>query len=160
LLARCPAQYPDVFKTTVVMILLGVLRVPVTYIIDNTRKLIRTTCKGIVTLEDVVDHFSNLKGDPDCAGQLDVLLDVREANSLPETDQLRIVNLHVAKIRRKVEFGMCAIVANRDAMFGMMRMFAVFAEKHFRAIRVFRETAEAEEWLTTKQGVDETRSLP
>ena len=67
---------------------------PVIYTIDKPRKLIRTTCNGIVTLEDVIDHFSNLKGDPDGAGQLDVLLDVREANSLPETNQLRIVNLH------------------------------------------------------------------
>jgi cupin superfamily acireductone dioxygenase involved in methionine salvage len=44
-------------------------------------------------------------------------------------------------------------------MFGMMRMFSVFAEKNFQAIRVFRGTAEAEAWLTPQQGKDETRSL-
>jgi hypothetical protein len=88
-----------------------------------------------------------------------VLLDVDHADSLPESKQLRVVNSHIAAIRAKVEFGMCAIVANRDAMFGMMRMFAVFAEENFRAIRVFRETAEAEKWLSTRQGMDETRSI-
>jgi hypothetical protein len=81
-----------------------------------------------------------------------VLLDVREAKSLPESNQLRIVNSILATVRARVEFGICAIVANRDGMFGMMRMFAVFAEENFRAIRVFREAAEAEEWLTTQQG--------
>jgi hypothetical protein len=132
---------------------------PVTYIIDTTKKLIRTKCSGAVTLADVVDHFATLEDDPACAGHLDVMLDVREADSLPESNQLKIVNSHVAAIRAKVEFGMCAIVTNRDAMFGMMRMFSVFAEKNFQAIRVFRGTAEAESWLTPQQGKDETRSL-
>ncbi|HWZ78121.1 MAG TPA: hypothetical protein VNX87_16370 [Candidatus Sulfotelmatobacter sp.] len=132
---------------------------PVTYIIDTTRKLIRTTCSGAVTLEDVVDHFAKLEDDPACAGHLDVMLDVREADSPPESNQLKIVNWHVAAIRAKVEFGMCAIVVNRDAMFGMMHMFSVFAERNFGAIRVFRGTAEAEAWLARKQEKDETRSL-
>jgi hypothetical protein len=126
--------------------------VPVSYIIDNSRRLIRTTCSGPVTLEDMVDHFRGLKDDPDCGGHLDVLLDVDHADSLPESKQLRVVNSHIASLRAQVEFGMCAIVAHRDAMFGMMRMFAVFAEDNFRAIRVFRETADAEEWLNTQQG--------
>ena len=132
---------------------------PITYIIDNGRRQIRTTCSGPVTLEDVADHFRGLRDDPDCGGHLDVLLDVHEADSVPESKQLTVVNLHIASIRAKVKFGICAIVANRDAMFGMMRMFAVFAEENFRAIRVFRETAEAEEWLRTQQGMDETRSI-
>jgi hypothetical protein len=132
--------------------------VPVTYIIDNTKNLIRITCSGLVSLEDVVDHFRGLKDDPDCGGHLDVLLDVHEADSVPESKQLRVVNSQIASIRAKVTFGICAIVANRDAMFGMMRMFAVFAEENFRAIRVFRETAEAEEWLRTQQAMDETLS--
>lgn len=132
---------------------------PVTYIIDATRKLIRTTCSGSVTLEDVVDHFAKLEGDSACAGHLDVMLDVREADSLPESNQLKIVNSHVAALRAKVEFGMCAIVVNRDAMFGMMRMFSVFAERNFRAIRVFRGSAEAEAWLTPQQRKGEARSL-
>ena len=132
---------------------------PVTYIIDNSTKLIRTTCSGPVTFEDVADHFRKLKDDPDFGGHLDVLLDVRQADSLPESSQLKIVSSRISAIRSKVEFRVCAIVANRDAMFGMMRMFAVFAEDNFRAVRVFRQTAEAEEWLSTQQGMDETRSL-
>ena len=99
-----------------------------------------------------------MKDDPECAGHLDVLLDVHEADLLPESNQLRIVNSHVATVREKVVFGMCAIVANRDVMFGKMRMFAVFAEKNFRAIRVFREPPDAEAWLTS-HGVDDMGSL-
>ena len=140
------------------MILLELCEVPVTYSIDKTRKLIRTSCIGPVTLPDIVDHFRKLKDDPECAGHLDVLLDVHEADLLPESNQLRVVNSQVATVREKVVFGMCAIVANRDVMFGMMRMFAVFAEKNFRAVRVFREPPDAESWLTS-HGADDVGSL-
>jgi hypothetical protein len=135
-------------------------RMPVTYVLDTARKLIRTTCSGPITLGDVVDHFRTLADDPACAGRLDVMLDVRETASLPKSIELKIVNSEVAAIRAKVEFGMCAIVATGDPMFGMMRMFAVFAERNFGAIGVFREAAGAEEWLTTGQTSNNTPSLP
>ncbi len=57
----------------------------------------------------------------------------------------------IADVRGRVKFGACAIVAPRDAMFGMMRMFEVFAQKSFRATAVFRTLAEAEAWLATQQ---------
>lgn len=137
---------------------LGVMGVSVTYVIDKTRRLIRTSCIGPVTLADIVEHFRKLKDDPDCAGHLDVLLDVHEADLLPDSNQLRLVDSHVAAARENVEFGICAIVADRDAMFGMMRMFGVFTQRNFRAIRVFRELLEAEAWLTS-QGTDDVASL-
>lgn len=54
-------------------------------------------------------------------------------------------------IRDKVQFGCCAVVATRDAMFDMMRVFEVRAGDHFDAIHVFRETAEAEIWLASQK---------
>ena len=108
-------------------------------------------CLGPITIADVIGHFRELKDDPACTGYLDVLLDVSEVDSLPESDQLRVVNSELLAVCAKMEFGMCAIVAKRDAMFGMMRVFGVLAEKNFRAIRVFRETSEAEGWLISQQ---------
>jgi len=120
---------------------------PVTYMIDTDKRLIHTICSGTVTLPEVVRHFRMLRDDPLCTGHLDVLLDVREVTSAPDSTQLNVVTTEVASVRNKVEFRMSAIVANRDVVFGMMRVFAVFAEPFFRAIRVFREFAEAEAWL-------------
>ncbi len=131
---------------------------PVTYNIDKARKLIRTNCIGPVTLADVVDHFSQLEVDPDLTGVLDILLDVHEADLPPDSAQLRLVDWHVTTIRKKVEFRRCAIIADQDAMFGMMRMFAVFAERNFQAVRVFRGLFEAEAWLNS-QGAEGVRSL-
>ncbi len=123
---------------------------PVTYSIDVTGKLIRTTCSGAVTFAEVLDHFQSLGADPACSGRLDVLLDLSETKSLPETPQLQSLGPTLGMIRGKAQFGDCAIVARRDALFGMMRMFAVFAEKHFREIQVFHVVAEADRWLMSR----------
>ena len=38
-----------------------------------------------------------------------------------------------------------------DALFGMMRMFEVFAEGQFRKTQAFRTVGEAEVWLTLER---------
>jgi len=120
---------------------------PVTYTIDVSRRVIRTRCFGNLTLAEVVDHFRELAEDPACPSQLDVLLDLSGTESLPESDQLMSVTLELGKIRQRVQFGLCAVIAERDALFGMMRIFEVKAEKYFRELQVFRVATEAEKWL-------------
>lgn len=120
---------------------------PVTYVIDAARHLIRTVCARPLTFAEVLEHFRQLNDDPACTGQLDVLLDVTGADSIPETSQLGAVGAAVSSLRTKVTLGACGIVAGSDVMFGMMRVFEVKAESYFGAIRVFRKIADAEAWL-------------
>jgi hypothetical protein len=120
---------------------------PVVYEIDKARGLIRTRCLGHVTFEEVIGHFPTLAQDPECPPRLDVLLDLSEMTSLPDAPKLREVSAEIGKVRDRVRFGACAIVAPRDVLFGMLRMFEVYAEERFDATRVFREVAEAEAWL-------------
>jgi hypothetical protein len=124
---------------------------PVTYNIDPVGKVIRTTCSSPLTFADVIGHFRTLKQDPACGGHLDVLLDLRTADLLPETNQFGAVTAELGALRDKVQFGTCAIVATRDAMFGMMRIFEVHAGPYFSATRVFRGMAEAEAWMVSQQ---------
>lgn len=124
---------------------------PVTYSIDTTRRLICTVCARPLTFSQVLDHFRELKEDPACSGRLDVLLNVSDVDLVPESYQIGAVAAAVLSIRDKVQFGACAVVASRDAMFGMMRVFEVRAGDHFAAIHVFRETAEAEMWLASQK---------
>jgi hypothetical protein len=60
---------------------------------------------------------------------LDVLLDLSETTSLPGRIELRAVTTEIARIRPFVSLGRLAIVASRDALFGMARMFQAFAER-------------------------------
>jgi hypothetical protein len=128
---------------------------PVTYTIDTQERVIRTHCIGMATLAEVVGHFRALERDPECAGRLDVLLDLSEMKSLPKAGQIQAVPYEVARIREKVRFEACAIVATTDPLFGMLRMFEVLAERYFRVIHVFRNRAEAEAWLVSERQTSE-----
>jgi hypothetical protein len=120
---------------------------PITYAIDSG--CIHTKCQGDVRLFEVLDHFGQLEHDPNCSDHLDVFLDLTDMTSLPESDDLRQVIDAIARVQSVVEFGACAIVAPREALYGMLRMFEVYAEAYFRVTRVFRSETEAEAWLTT-----------
>src|SRR5262249_25238530 len=120
---------------------------PVTYRIDKANRIIHTRCVGQVTIEEVIEHFRELERDPDGAGLLDVLLDLTEQTSIPKKEYLHEITREIERIRAKVRFGICAIAASTDALFGMLRMFEVFAEKQFQALRVFRTVREAAAWL-------------
>jgi hypothetical protein len=124
---------------------------PVTYVIDSSKKLIRTTCSPPLLYEEVILHFHELRKDPACTGYLDVLLHVSDIDRIPKGNQLAAVSAEVRALRKKVQFGACGIVASRDAIFGMMRVFEVLSSEYFGAIRVFRESAEAERWLASQQ---------
>ena len=59
-----------------------------------------------------------------------MLLDLSEITSLPTSSQLSAVTTEIARVRPRVQFDGCAIIASRDALFGMARMFEVFAESY------------------------------
>jgi hypothetical protein len=128
---------------------------PVIYRIDGTKRIIRTRCIGQVTVDEVIDHFRVLERDADCPERLDVLLDVSEATSIPLSENLRQVTQEIGRIRSRVQFDSCAIVACGDVLFGMMRMFEVFAEKYFRETCAFRAIGDAEAWLASRQQLDQ-----
>jgi hypothetical protein len=120
---------------------------PVIYQIDRAKQLVRTRCTGATTLDEVLQHFAVLVQDPECPDRLNVLLDLSEMTSLPASGQLRVVASEIARIVPRVQFLNCAIIAPNDALFGMARMFEVFAEQHFAATRVFRTREEGVIWL-------------
>jgi hypothetical protein len=124
---------------------------PVTYAIDVKEKLIRTKCVGDVKFQEVIEHFRTLERDSNCADRLDVFLDLSRITSLPATGQISGVAREIARIKEKVRFNVCAVVAPTDAIFGMLRMFEVMAKPYFNEIRVFRLAADAEAWLTSQR---------
>ncbi|MGE5415038.1 MAG: hypothetical protein ACM3NW_12735 [Syntrophomonadaceae bacterium] len=119
---------------------------PITYEIDRSRHRIRTTCFGRVRLPDVMAHFDSLQRDPDRPDRLDVLLDLRDIETPPEAPQLQAVADRVGLVEGLV-FGACAILATREAVYGMARMFEVLARPYFASIKTFRDVEAAEEWL-------------
>lgn len=124
---------------------------PVTYKIDADKRTIRTKCFGQMKLQEVIDHFRALAQDPECPPRLNVFLDVREMDALPTPSQISVVINQLGRVRNRIHFGACAIVASSNALFGTMRMFEARAAEFFVVTHTFRTAAEAEEWLATHQ---------
>jgi hypothetical protein len=131
---------------------------PVTYQIDQANGIIRTKCTGAVTIEEVLNHFRELERDPKCPERLDVLLDLSEQTSVPNQRNVQDVAFEIARVRGRIQFGICAIVASTDALFGMLRMFEVLAEEFFDKSHVFRSISEAEAWLASERRTGQSTS--
>jgi len=127
---------------------------PLTYHVDRDAGLIETKGTGGLSFEEVLDHLQQLEADASLPERLDVLLDLSEVTSLPESEQLRDIAGKVGRI--DVAWGFCAIVASRDALFGMLRVFTVLAEQRFLESRVFREREQAERWLSDSRSIRPT----
>jgi hypothetical protein len=125
---------------------------PITFNIDRNTRIIHTVCSGDVTLAEVLEHFQTLEKDTNCPRHLHVLLDMSEQTSVPGAGEIRAVGEAIRAIRKTVHFGMCAIVVQRDVLYGMARMLEVIAEQWFDETRVFRHVTAAEEWLILQGG--------
>lgn len=124
---------------------------PISYQIDRTAALIRTRCYGHVTLHEVLGHFRDLRQESALPKRLDVFLDLHEVTSRPTAEEIRIASKEPGSLQGTVTFGCCAIVVDRDALFGMARMWGILAEGSFVAVNVFRSTTEAEAWLEAQR---------
>jgi hypothetical protein len=119
---------------------------PVVYHLDKSACSIETACVGDVTLDEVLQHFAELDA-MELPERLDVLLDLTEMTSLPESGQIRVAADTLVGLRDKTRWDACAVVAKQDVLFGMSRMFGVYAEQVFVRVHVFREKDEARRWL-------------
>jgi hypothetical protein len=119
----------------------------VTFSIDMRASLIRTIGSGNVTLDEIDAHFNQLAKVWPRGAKLDVLLDLSECTALPEISQLRAAVSRIQIFGGRKRFGLCAIVARRELLYGLMRVFELLAVQRFVAVRVFRHQPSAMVWL-------------
>jgi hypothetical protein len=131
--------------------------VPITYSIDIPTALITTRCFGHVTLEEVQEHFRELARIWPPVDRLDVLLDLRDQTSLPGLKELQEVATEIEVQIGAHRFGRCAVVTERELIFGSMQMLEVLVARYFQAFRVFRSPTAALVWLAPKP--DPSRTL-
>ena len=121
---------------------------PIVYRLDPAAGSLETACEGDVALEEVLQHFTEL-GALALPPRVDVLLDLTQMTSLPDSGQIRVAADTLTGLRTRTRWGACAIVAKQDVLFGMSRMFGVYAEPVFERVHVFREREEAKRWLAS-----------
>ena len=121
---------------------------PISYTIDSTRQLVRTTATGILTDRDVLTHKKVLAADPRFRPGMRELSDVRGVTDLRVTSA-GVHAMVAADAAHTVQSGahQLAIVAGHDVVFGMARMYQTLTESTVSKVAVFRSQEDAIEWL-------------
>lgn len=104
-----------------------------------------------MNLDEVSQHFRSLEGEGQLPEPLDVLLDLSGIGSVPDAAQIQLIAAEIRRLLARIRWGLCAIVATRDLVFGVSRVLEARAEESFAAIQVFRERAAAETWLASER---------
>lgn len=119
---------------------------PITYVIDRDAKLMTTRASGLITpaalfeyLDAIIDDPANVHCD-----ELMILEDV-DIDAISAAD-IRALARRSAELSQDDQFRV-AIVASRDADFGMARMFQTLRELGDKRMSVFRTLEAAREWL-------------
>ncbi len=123
---------------------------PITSQIDSSLGVVFSKFQGVVTPEDISAQVESFKTDPAFQPSFNHLIDTRGATRFDiSSSGMRAVSMHSIfneKSRR-------AIVAEKDEMFGIARMYQLLrdAQEKPDQVQVFRTMAEARRWL----GLDE-----
>ena len=119
---------------------------PVTYEFDGPIVALRLT--GLYETADVRAALRVALEDPRCPRVAGLLFDMRGSRSIAHrtADQVRamaqFIASHADRFGRRL-----ALLADTDAAFGLMRLGAVTFEQQGVETSVFRDAADAEQWL-------------
>lgn len=106
-----------------------------------------TVCaSGHVTFQECHVMQADLLADPHLRKGVRVLIDACAVDDVPTTSELRTL---ATEMQFMVERGLgpVAVVTNNTCVYGVVRMFSVFAEFVNALVMPFRDMGEAERWL-------------
>lgn len=106
----------------------------------------RIRASGKVTLHEIGEVYGTLLAHPGLSAGAEALVDCNDVDGVPDAAELRVA---AHKLRPILEHGVGAIgiVARDPFVYGMSRMFAVFAEAVGARMSAFRDEGDAQAWL-------------
>jgi hypothetical protein len=121
---------------------------PISYRLDRPARLIRSTVEGDFTAAEMLSCVGTAVHEAGEPG-FNIVSDHRLIGEPATRDQVELLVEHLTDLRRYVRDCRWAVIVSKPASFGMMRMFAVLAERVPLTVRVFTDAAEAEAWART-----------
>ena len=103
---------------------------------------------GEVTYAETQRAIDDVLGHSQARDGAMLLVDARAVTGAPSTAELRAMARDLKPLTDR-GFGPMAIVTEKAFLYGLARMFAVFAEVFGIRVHACRTMAEAEEWLTS-----------
>ena len=106
---------------------------------------------GEVTLGEVERAIEAMVAHPELTHGTDVLIDASEVEGVPSTPELRSAARALVPLLDKGLVAVC-VVSHNPFIYGVARMFSVFAEAVGVQVGAFREFDGAHRWLTDRRG--------
>jgi hypothetical protein len=119
----------------------------VEYRIDAVRRRVTLVISGSYAIDEVEGCYARLFADALFCPGCDLLIDGRTATGTPATMDLRARARRAGELKGRFSGRIALVAAAPDIVYALARMYAVFAEEHGVAARVFTVLAEAERWL-------------
>jgi hypothetical protein len=115
-----------------------------TFTIDHENRMVRSRAWGVLRIDEIEEFYSRLAADPTFDPTYRSLGDMRDVSEIAVTSTQLAASaaLPVFEVSARR-----ALVASRDAVYGMLRAFASFTERMGATIRIFRDLESAEAWL-------------
>jgi hypothetical protein len=120
------------------------------YEVDRVRRLVRAVSTGRIDQQVVRDYLRRLQDDPAYSDDLDAIIDLREASSDFNLEDVRDI-AELVRRRPKEAISKRAVIVSSDEHFGMMRMFEAYTSKGPTRYRVFRDMEEAQAWIASDE---------
>ena len=116
--------------------------------IDSDLKLARIIAMGSVNVLELREIYSQLIEHSDWQAGFDILCDYRRIEDFDVTTRdIDEITEWQTSIDARIGNGKCAVVASRDSVFGMSRMWEMISAERSQHICVFREMEGALTWL-------------
>ena len=116
--------------------------------IDKDRRLARITAGGRVNVLELKEIFMETVGHEDWQADFNMLCDYSRIENFDVTSQdIDDLTEWQTSIDALIGNGRCAVVASKDSVFGMNRMWEIFSSERSQQICVFRQINDAVLWL-------------
>ena len=124
---------------------------PIIIRIDDAAGWARVEMAGSITDADQLEVIDRLLAHPDYQVGFDILLDYRQVAAPGSTWLARAGAEQMRKHEAQLRGVRMAMIVDGEAKFGMARMFATLSESASINVRVFRDAADATEWLRSEE---------
>jgi hypothetical protein len=121
--------------------------VPVSY--RAVGNIVFADIDGCLSVEEVRADLLDVITDQVHLGGMAALLDFRSVSTLLSSASLRSVAAELRKLTSAQRQPRCAILADSDVVFGLLRMFETYCDGVGVEVRAFRDRGDAIEWLST-----------
>ena len=116
--------------------------------IDKGRQLVEITARDSVNVLELKEIFLETVEHRDWQAGFNMLCDYRGIVDFPVTTRdIDDINEWQASIDAVIGDGKCAVVACKDLVYGMSRMWELISSERSQQIRVFRQMKDAVIWL-------------